>query len=408
MKITDLKNKLVDVCMFLYVISLVLSYTELNFKMSIIRIVLQLIIIGACIWFVDFKSYVFLFPLIAIIVVWPLILMLLGVYNIAEKQIIEYGIYFIFSIFFIVCVADKYQTNITSFIKVWFFSLNTSLILLWIVFKGLSLNVIFLFNAMLSNQRYGDNLLAQRYGMGFLNVNTLALFATLLILTVILLSVNRKYLFFLTLDAIWAVLLILNAESRTPIIILMATIFFIIIQSLKKQKIKKLLNFIFFGAISTFSLFFLWMLSETMNSSHMYGYIDELSSYRLSFGTQAINFVREHSSTLVGVGPMSTSYLTTAIFGETIKLDNSFEYYLFSIGWIGLIVVYGFYIWLMKKVSQAKNVKYRTIGLVVTIFYFVYSIFENDIFIPNSPLSQFCLVVVFIVFQQVSNEETER
>ena len=163
----------------------------------------------------------------------------------------------------------------------------------------------------------------------------------------------------------------------------------------------------FFGAIGAFSLFFLWMLSETMNSSHIYGYIDELSSYRLSFGTQAINFVRDHSSTLVGVGPMSTSYLTTAIFGETIKLDNSFEYYLFSIGWIGLTVVYAFYVWLMIKVSQVKNIRYRTIGLVIMTFYFMYSIFENDIFIPNSPLSQFCLVIVFIIFKQTSNEELE-
>lgn len=407
MKITKLKNKLIDVCMFLYVISLVLSYTELSSKMSIIRIILQLMIIGASVWFIDFKSYVFIFPLIAIIVVWPLILVILGVYNIAEKQVIEYGIYFMFSILFIVCVANNYQFSIMTFIKIWFFALNTALILLWGIFKGLSLNVSFLFNAMLSNQRYGDSLLVQRYGMGFLNVNTLALFAALLILTAIILSFNRKYLILLILDVIWAFLLILNAESRTPLIILMTIIMFLAIQRVKKHRIRKFLNFMFLGAIVVFSLFFLWMLSETMSSSYMYRYIDELSSYRLSFGTQAINFVRDHSSTLVGVGPMSTSYLTTAIFGETIKLDNSFEYYLFSIGWIGLTVVYVFYIWLMIKVSQVKNIRYRTIGLVIMTFYFMYSIFENDIFIPNSPLSQFCLVIVFIIFKQTSNEELE-
>lgn len=383
-----------DASMFLYIFFSVLGYTELSVGAGMAQIFIQVLIIGIWIWNVNIYDYLFLWPLVVAVGIIPLIMILLGVYSFFTAQNLEYIIFFIFNLMFICCIVDRFKNNIQRLIELWFWTLNIVLGMLMFLYRGISLNLSFLLQAMISNQRYGNNII-QRYGMGFKNVNTMALFAVILIVCSIYLFFKRKYRAFTILDVVFGIVLIINAESRAPLLVLFGVMVLFFIRNIKGEKTRRIFSTLYLVIVISFTVLFVVLLFCKNSGNYLYTLVDEISSYRLSFGTQAIEFVRSHGSTLFGVGPLSSSYITNNIFNMALTLDNSIEYYLFTLGWIGLFIVYTFLAWCLYKIMSVNRLDNR-FAICIFDFYFLYSIFENTIFIPKSLLSLFCLTVILI------------
>ena len=80
---------------------------------------------------------------------------------------------YLFYLILVICLSNVYENRLGTFIFVWQVSLTLVFLSLLVIYRGLSLNLSYLLKATLTNQRYGLFLAEQRYGMGFLNVNTL-------------------------------------------------------------------------------------------------------------------------------------------------------------------------------------------------------------------------------------------
>lgn len=147
--------------------------------------------------------------------------------------------------------------------------------------------------------------------------------------------------------------------------------------------------------IIIFSIFFALCVTKGI-SSMIYQELNSISSMRLYFSTKALDFVRSVGSIWFGVGPMSTSFVTTEIFGNNLTLDSSIGYNLFSFGIVGTIIIFT-YIFLLLLKEFNNNEQY------LVIYFIVYAMFENSIFIPSSLLSCFGCIILFI-FMRMRND----
>jgi len=145
--------------------------------------------------------------------------------------------------------------------------------------------------------------------------------------------------------------------------------------------------------IFSYSVVFVYLMLSANKISYLYNTIDSFSSFRLSFGSEAIDTLSRYGSLMFGIGPMSTTYITDNIFGKSITLDGSFQYYIFSMGVLGMLAMYFYFTYLYLKISKIKID--RKYAIIIMTFYFAYSLFENILFIPNSTASIFCLSLIF-------------
>lgn len=391
-------NYFFDFIIFIFLFFSILGYSKLIAGSSVIKIVCQVIIIVVGIKQLNIKKYLFLWPLLLTFLLMPLVLIICGIYSNNIQQIIDFVLFFLFNLLFIIIVTQKYSTNIQCFLRICFKALNLSLFLLLFLFRGLSLNIPYLVSAMVSNERYGGDLLLERYGMGFQNPNTFAMFASILLMLSIYFIVIRKYIFISFIDILFSFLCIFNSESRTPFFVIGLSILYFLILQIKNKKIKVVIELFFYLALGIFSILIIYLLVNLNNNMNsLFIVLNNITSNRLSFGQEALNTVTKFSNVLFGIGPVSGKYITNNIFGNNITLDDSFEFYLFTIGWIGLIFIYSLLIWILRKLRKEENKYLQTLGLVTFVFYFSYSLFENTIFIPNSTLSNICLIIIFSI-----------
>lgn len=394
-EINKVHEKLINCLLFLYVFSLVLSYTELSSLTNISKFIIQIFVIFIELPRIDMRKYYLMWPLVLSLVVLPLFISITGIYSISMSKVIAFIFYFLLTLFFWIALINCYLDKLGDFINIWYFTLNITFCLLFFIYKGISLNISYLINAMLTNQRYGGNILIQRYGMGFNNVNTFALFASLLIVCSAFELINKKFITLAIIDILTGILFILNAESRTPLVALGLMFLVWIIQKIKCDGLKQVLNSLILISGIIFTAFFIWLLFSGSSSS-LYSLIDSITSSRLTFGNIALNSIKDNLySLLFGVGPMNTSYITESLFGGSISLDNSIEYFLYTVGIVGLIIIAAFFIWLVYRTckNDGKNVDFIR---ALVCYLVVYSFFENCIFIPGSPICLFCIVILFI------------
>lgn len=385
--------KFIDALFFVFTIFAILSYTELPLHASIVKPIVQLLFILLTVKSVDIRNYIWVSPLILVMIVWPLVAILLNIYNYNTTQVLLYTAAFLLMLVFIVCVSNVYKARVTSVINIWFYALNLSFLVLFILYRGISLNLGYLLHAIITNDRYGSDKLIQRYSMGFTNINTFALFATILLLCAFYKIVHHKKTLLSLIDVVIGTVFILNSESRSPLfVILMLTIIYLIL-SIKNKGIRLALSSIIIILLLGYSIIFIYLMIRGNKLSETYNAIDSFSTFRLSFGSQAIGLLSQYGNVMFGLGPMSTTYITNNIFGKSVTLDVSFEYYIFTLGIIGTILIYAFLGWLFSKLVSIK--KDHKFAIIIMAFYFIYSLFENILFIPNSTASIFCLSLIF-------------
>lgn len=388
-------KRVINCLLFIYIFCLILSYTELSSFTNTVKFILSVAIVMVELPYINIRNYLWTGPLIIALVFLPLFLSVIGVYSTSMMQVIVFIFYFLLTLFFWISLANCYLDDVSTFINIWCFSINGALLLLFLFYKGISLNILYFINAIMSDQRYGSSVLMERYGMGFINVNTFALFSGLLIVCALYQIINKEFVVLSILDIIVGLLFILNAESRTPILALGIMVMIWIIQYIRLVEFKAMFNFVIEVSSFVFVLCFIWLLFSG-SSSRVFNIVDSITSFRLSFGNLAVNNIRGSLvSLLFGVGPMKTSYVTEQLFGNSISLDNSIEYFLFTTGLIGLVIILSFFIWLVWRVCRSNQPNIPFVRGMVG-YLIVYSFFENCIFIPGSPISLFCIVILFI------------
>lgn len=396
---------LFDFFIFFFLFFSVLGYSSIGKGLSVIKTVIQVLLITLEVRKIDFKKYVFIWPLIFSSVLFPLVFIITGIYRLYIYQNILFCFYMVFNLIFIVCVSNRYKNKVLKLVKIIYIALNTSLIVLLLVFRNLSFNIPYLISAMITNQRYGNDMLLHRYGMGFNNVNTLALFSSLLIMISLYYIVHDKHVVLCFCDILFSLLCIVNAESRTPFFVLFVILVYFIVLNIKIPEVRRFCESIIYLALLSMSCAFIYYLVSNSGSTSFESYIDNLSSYRLSFGINAMTILKNSGSLLFGVGPLSTKFITLKVFGNNFTLDNSFEHYLFTLGWLGFAFVYGFFIWIFVKIHKQGKLNDAHYVLILLMYYFTYSLFENIMFIPNSTVSNICL---FIIIAYVANLKLDR
>lgn len=389
----DKEYSLENVLLFIFAIFAILGYTELPLKANIVKPLVQLMFILITIKNINFRNYTWLIPLLLIMVIWPLLAIIFGIYNYSVFQTLAYIAMFLLMLLFVISISSTYKDNVKDIITVWYYALNVSFLILFLLYKGISLNLTYLLHSTFSNDRYGSNKLIQRYAMGFTNVNTFALFASILLLCAFYQLLHNKNIILSLIDTAVGIIFILNSESRSPIVVISFLVLIYIILSIKNKGIRFTLVSVISLLIFSYSVVFVYLMLSANKISYLYNTIDSFSSFRLSFGSEAIDTLSRYGSLMFGIGPMSTTYITDNIFGKSIALDGSFQYYIFSMGVLGMLAMYFNFTYLYLKISKIKID--RKYAIIIMTFYFAYSLFENILFIPNSTASIFCLSLIF-------------
>ena len=104
--------------------------------------------------------------------------------------------------------------------------------------------------------------------------------------------------------------MILNAESRTPFVLIIVLAVSLMIVNLKNEIRRYQIQNIILGLEIIFAFLFAKLFISGDTSSILYQEMDVFSSYRLSFGTAAISMLKSNDSLIFGIGPLNSSYIT--------------------------------------------------------------------------------------------------
>ncbi|WP_054643349.1 hypothetical protein [Companilactobacillus kimchii] len=129
--------------------------------------------------------------------------------------------------------------------------------------------------------------------------------------------------------------------------------------------------------------------------------LDEFLSYRLNYSQMALSLAGSDLHKWLGIGSMSTSFIQQKLTGERFAIDSSLAYFLLTIGIVGFsfLLIYILYLYCMIVKKQS------SIVLTLFVFYSVYLVMENILFIPNAAVSTFILTIIFAYM--LSNKRVE-
>lgn len=388
--------KLISGVFVIFIISgSIFSYTSYSLFGQVTRLAGQFGIILFYVWRVDFAKYSFLLPILITFVLYPLFLCSIGIYS-NLSQVLAYVTFFLLFLISIICVSECYKNNISDLFHLFYITIIISLLLLFIFFRGISVNIFELLESMVSNHRYGGNISTARVSMGFQNVNQLGLFAAILIVFAIYFLINRKHIIFNLGVLVLSLILLLNSGSRTPIFALCAFVGIYCVYELNSVTLKA-----FFKAsiilIFLFSyLLFIYLIYFSNADPSFFQLIDELSSFRISFSQEALELTPKLGNSMTGIGIMSSSYIQNTYTGDNFAIDSSIAYYLLTIGWIGSLGLNYSVAYLTYKINK---LSYPILSSMFG-FYISYAFFENVLFTPNSGLGIIVLSITFTYLRQ--------
>lgn len=388
--------KLISGVFVIFIISgSIFSYTSYSLFGQVTRLAGQFGIILFYVWRVDFAKYSFLLPILITFVLYPLFLCSIGIYS-NLSQVLAYVTFFLLFLISIICVSECYKNNISDLFHLFYITIIISLLLLFIFFRGISVNIFELLESMVSNHRYGGNISTARVSMGFQNVNQLGLFAAILIVFAIYFLINRKHIIFNLGVLVLSLILLLNSGSRTPIFALCAFVGIYCVYELNSVTLKA-----FFKAsiilIFLFSyLLFIYLIYFSNADPSFFQLIDELSSFRISFSQEALELTSKLGNSMTGIGIMSSSYIQNTYTGDNFAIDSSIAYYLLTIGWIGSLGLNYSVAYLTYKINK---LSYPILSSMFG-FYISYAFFENVLFTPNSGLGIIVLSITFTYLRQ--------
>lgn len=388
--------KLISDVFVIFIISgSIFSYTSYSLFGQVTRLAGQFGIILFYVWRVDFAKYSFLLPILITFVLYPLFLCSIGIYS-NLSQVLAYVTFFLWFLISLICVSECYKNNISGLFHLFYLTIIISLLLLFIFFRGISVNIFELLESIVSNHRYGGNISTARVSMGFQNVNQLGLFAAILIVFAIYFLINRKHIIFNLGVFFLSLILLLNSGSRTPIFALCAFVGIYCVYELNSVILKAFIKASIILIFLFSYLLFVYLIYFSKTDSSFFQLIDELFSFRISFSQEALELTSKLGNSMTGIGIMSSSYIQNTYTGDNFAIDSSIAYYLLTIGWIGSLGLNYSVAYLTYKINK---LSYPILSSMFG-FYISYAFFENVLFTPNSGLGIIVLSITFTYLRQ--------
>lgn len=347
----------------------------------------------------DFVNFVFLF--LVPFFIYPLLMILLGVYSLATKQILVNILYFLLFFFAVQGVSRYYvkSTGIDGFLNDLKMTIFGILLSFSLIYKGLSFNVITLLQKIISNSRDAD----ERVYLGFTNPNQVAMFAGIGIVCLLFLlfdkSKSKKELIINCLEMIFFVFIIINTGSRTPVFSFLSAgliLFFYEIYKKLPKLIRYSTNVVIFGTV-LLAVIKVYLLLENPNSNFLTT-LNDLSTNRLNRQISTLYFLYNDKKIFTGYGMFNTSYFNSLPQFRFYQTDSYYTFIIATMGIIGLSLVLLFIFVLFKRTK--KHVK----SLYIIIFSLIYSGFEATLFFPTSIVTLLLFVVGSIYIQSRERE----
>ncbi|MCS8602757.1 O-antigen ligase family protein [Lactiplantibacillus pentosus] len=326
--------------------------------------------------------------------VYPIIMILLNIYDKGQENIIINSLYYILTMVSCFFIANFYKSiSRKEFFKDFglvgflFLAIGT------LIFRDISLNIPTLINNMLSNVR------TDRSYLGFTNPNQVAILAALVIMTIFLSGLNKTSKIFIL---IFSSIVLVNTGSRAPLVsFLLAALIIFFIQVLRKKVSTFngiLLKMLVIDILVCGFVYIIYnLIGTTVNS---YYALDTFSTNRISRQVATISWLFGTSNLVFGLGMFNTSFFYSQPDFLFLHTDSYYTYIITTMGLIGLLLTL---ILIALAIRKAFAVESRTL-LYIILFCVIYSFFEATLFFPTSILTVLLLVSCFLIDERKDSE----
>lgn len=320
-------------------------------------------------------------------------------YNLDEawEQAFRWGSFYLMAI----GLVEIYKDQMFRFINIWFIALIAVLGTLSIVYVSeINWNIRTLFDGMIGNLRMS------RVSIGFMNVNNLGGFSATLIMLSVFNLINSKSVYKVSavLAIIFGGILLINSGARTPFISLVGVILGLIIfffSANMRAKLWKVISglFLLLNVIITYFLMF------GDRQSDFFQIANKLLSSRLFLSNAGIEwlFNKSWAAYLYGAGLNNVQHISEIVYKGNgfVSMDMSTAYYFVGLGFVGLLVVLGFWHFALRLLGNKGDM----IAVLTGIYMSVFMITEATLFSVNGLFGAFWTVFFLILLRNIDRTD---
>lgn len=337
---------------------------------------------------VDFKKYIPIISLLMPFFIVPLILVVIGVYQLNLKGILFNAFFYLMYILVSISIIETFN-NIIEFVQFVNIGIFVPFFLNIILSGQVSFNIFLLLTNMVDNSRNARSFL------GFTNPNTAGLIAMVGLVSCAIVIINKVKVPGTLFCFLFYFVAIVNTGSRTA---LMSPIFgFLItglIYSVGKLSVNKKITAICFAVGCMLVLLF--FVYNKVNISLSWDSLNELTSERLFRQIFTFRYLKNNHLLTFGIGSLNSSalYGNDNSFVNTLNTDNSPMYFLLTIGIVGILEIFTIIGLIISKIKQ-ENFE----GIFCLATWLISSLFEHTLFVPSSLFSLFFLSAIYVSFK---------
>ena len=315
----------------------------------------------------------------------PLVFSGFHFYALEGQKVVVRVIYITICMLFVLCLSQLYEGDLKTYTFIWQVIICSALLFLSVKEKDLSFNFGSMIQAIWENKRYDDQGYTRAL-LGFDNENQLGMFASVLFLVSCYQFKVAKNKLFSLISIVFAIVILINSGSRTPIVCLLTVIIVWVICNIKNKMMRIILSCILLSVgIGALYLYIRFVFGHELGS--LYTTVNEFSSYRISYAREVLKKI--DFNWLVGIGIASPGFVKEM---ENLSLDSTLLYYLVTSGMVGLLGCCVAFFGLMLRHFRLKN----RFQIYVGTFYVVFNLFENQFLLPDVNTTLICLSIICI------------
>ncbi|WP_424684908.1 O-antigen ligase family protein [Enterococcus sp.] len=323
-----------------------------------------------------------IFVFVTLFFVYPLVLIILGIYDVGKPNIIVNSLYYLLTLICCFFIAKFYeQFNKKLFFKDFAVIGIVFLSIALIIYRDITIDIGSLVYSLIANSR------SDRSYLGFSNPNQVSILVSVVFLTMIVSNLGNKTK---ALTSFFCVIILMNTGSRTPwISLFIAVVATLLVTFFKRKSIGfkgTLAKILIIDCIVVVLIFLVYNL--TNSTLETYYALDKLSTNRLSRQLATINWLESNETLIFGVGMFNPSFFNSQSSFFGLHTDSYYTFILATMGLIGLLANILLVFKMLYKMSERKY------SLMLLFFCISYSFFEATLIFPTSLLT----ILLFVTF----------
>lgn len=301
---------------------------------------------------------------------YSMVLIATGIYNVEVTQVKEYLTDVVLYSLLALSISSVFKSKIEWFLFAWQIGLTGTLFYLAMNFNDeLNINFFDLFIGMFGNERLS------RVGIGFYNVNILGGLAGVLIMVSFFLIIMKKMRQTSFVTMMFGFFLLFNAGTRSALLGTLLSLVLAMVLFLGKSH-SQLIWKGFVGLVTLGQGFYLGFLFFVQKGSGVYTLASDLTTTRSSLGVEAVEKLISLRKLWFGTGMRSQSEIRENFFKSWVStngLDSDIQWFLFTVGVVGVIALIVFLILGMHRLSFNSSIIWK-LGLA---YFVAFSTFEH-------------------------------